>query len=246
MDVSNTIFPSTGARRLDMPDAGATDPRWRGIYRAGAVAALATAGIIMVAIVAHIAWPPPSWSPGAADDWFALFQSNTLHALVGLDLLFMAVYALLIPIYLALYLALRSESESAMALALALGLVAIAIYFASNPAFEMLSLSQGYAAATTDVQRAMFLAAGEAVLAAFQGTAFKASYLIASVAGIIVAAVILRSKVLSRPTGYARLAASVLGLGLFVPVIGIPLALFSVLFEWIWYILLGRGLLRLG
>ena len=132
-----------------------------------------------------------------------------------------------------------------MLLAVGLGFVAIAVYFSSNPAFEMLSLSQGYATAA-DAQRAMFLAAGEASLASFQGTAFKVSYLIASVAGMIIGTVILRSRILSRPTGYARLLASLLGLGLFLPVIGMPLALFSVLFEWVWYLLLARGLFQLG
>jgi hypothetical protein len=245
MDATHVAFPPGGSPRLDGLDAEAAEPTWKGLYRTGGAAALATAAITTVGIAAHIIWPPPSWSPGAAVDWFALFQGNALRALVGLDLLFMAVYALLVPIYLALYVALRRGAESAMALAAALGFVAIAVYFASNPAFEMLSLSQGYAAATTYAQQAMFLAAGEAALAGFQGTAFKVSYLLASTAGVTIAAVILRSKILSRPTGYARLAASVLGLGLFVPVIGIPLALFSVLFEWAWYILLGRDLLRL-
>jgi hypothetical protein len=238
---------STGAEVVNRPPgAEATNPRWKDLYLVGGAAALATAAITTIAIVAHIVWPPPPWSAGAAIDWFTLFQSNALRALVGLDLLFMAVYALLIPIYLALYVALRHASESAMALAGALGFVAIAVYFASNPAFEMLSLSEGYAAATRDAQRVMFLAAGEAALAGFQGTAFKVSYLLASTAGVIIGAVIVRGGILSKPTGYARLAASVLGLGLFVPVIGMPLALFSVLFEWIWYLLLGRGLLQLG
>ena len=75
----------------------------------------------------------------------------------------MAVYVLLIPVYLALYVPLRRASESAIVLAAALGSIAIAVYFASNPAVEMLALSESYAAATTDAQRAAFLAAGEAI-----------------------------------------------------------------------------------
>jgi hypothetical protein len=191
-----------------------------------------------------IVWPPPL--EGTAQDWFTLFHANALLGLLGLDLLFMVVYALLIPIYLALYVSLRRVSESAMTLATAVGFVAIAVYFASNPAFEMLSLSEGYAAATSEAQKAMFLAAGEAVLVSFKGTAFKVSYLLATVAGVMISVLILRSNTFSKWTGYARFLASVLGLGLFVPVIGVPLALFSVVFEWIWYMLLARELFNLG
>ena len=71
-------------------------------------------------------------------------------------------------------------------------------------------------------------------------------YVLASLAGIMFALVILRSDVFSRKAGYVRLLASVLGLGLFLPVVGMFLGLFSVLFEWAWYALIGRGLLRLA
>lgn len=236
--------PSPGYQRTGEAPLETAESRWRGLYRVGGAAALITSVITPISVAIFVAWPPPL--EGSAIDWFTLFQRNELLGLLGLDLLFMAVYALLIPIYLALYVALRRSSESAMALAAGLGFVAIAVYFSSNPAFEMLSLSQGYAAATTDAQRALFLAAGEAVLASFQGTAFKVSYLIASAAGAIIGAVILRGNILSKVTGYARLLASVLGLGLFVPTIGVPLALSSVVFEWIWYMLLARGLFRLA
>ncbi len=45
----------------------------------------------------------------------------------------------------------------------------------ARPPFEVLYLSQGYAAAATDARRGMFLAAGEAMLATFIGTAFHLS-----------------------------------------------------------------------
>jgi hypothetical protein len=54
---------------------------------------------------------------------------------------------------------------ASIALAATFGFVGIAVYFASNQAFSMLSLSDQYAAATTDAQRSMLLSAGEALLA---------------------------------------------------------------------------------
>jgi hypothetical protein len=79
-------------------------------------------------------------------------------------------------IVLALYVALRRISESFMAVATALYFVAIAVYFVSNTVFETLSLSDKYAAATTDAQRAVYLAVGQAMLATFEGTAFHVRY----------------------------------------------------------------------
>jgi hypothetical protein len=47
--------------------------------------------------------------------------------------------------FLALYAALRRANKSYMAIAMTLGFVGIAVYFASNTAFSMLSLSDQYA-----------------------------------------------------------------------------------------------------
>jgi len=138
---------------------------WEPLYRVGGAAALITAVLIPLQIIVFIAWPPPL--EGSVIDWFRLFQDNWLLGLLSFDLLLIVDYVLLVPIVLALYVALRQISASLMAVATALYFVAIAAYFASNTAFEMLSLSEGYAAATTESQRAMYLAAGQAMLATF-------------------------------------------------------------------------------
>src|SRR3712207_1578978 len=140
---------------------------------------LITAVLIPLQIIVFIAWPPPL--EGSVTDWFRLFQDNWLLGLLSLDLLLLVDYVLLVPIVLALYVALRQISASLMAVATALYFVAIAAYFASNTAFEMLSLSDQYAAATTDAQRAMYRVAGQTMLATFEGTAFQVSYVLASV-----------------------------------------------------------------
>jgi hypothetical protein len=146
----------------------------------------------------------------------------------------------------ALYVALRRASESLMAVATALYFVAIAAYFASNTAFEMLSLSDQYAAATTYSQRSVYLAAGQAMLATFEGTAFQVSYVLASVAGIMIGAVMLRSDIFGRVAAYALIVGDVIGLGLYVPTIGIFLSVISVPVLWVWYVLIARRLIQLG
>ena len=220
------------------------DTDWKPLYRAGGIAALITAVLIPLQIIVFIVWPPPL--EGTASEWFTLFQENWLRGLLSLDLLLIVDYVLLVPIVLTLYVALRRASESLMAVATALYFVAIAAYFASNTAFEMLSLSDQYAAATTDTQRAMYLAAGQAMLATFEGTAFQVSYVLASVAGIIIGAVMLRSEIFSRLAAYALILGDVIGLGLYIPTIGIVLSVISVPVLWVWYVLIARRLIQLG
>jgi Domain of unknown function (DUF4386) len=220
------------------------DTNWRPLYRVGGLAALITAVLIPAQIIVFIVWPPPF--EGTASEWFTLFQDNWLLGLLSLDLLLIIDYVLLVPIVLALYVALRRASESLMAVATALYFVAIAAYFASNTAFEMLSLSEGYAAATTESQRTMYLAAGQTMLATFEGTAFQVSYVLASFAGIIIGAVMLRSDIFSRVAAYALILGDVIGLGLYVPTIGIYLSVISVPVLWVWYVLTARRLIQLG
>ena len=222
------------------------DPRWKGLYRVAGLGALLTGLLIPLQIVAFIAWPPPI--EGTVADWFDLFQRSPVIGLVSFDLAILLEEVLLIPIVLALYLLLRQESESLMAIAAGLWLVSIALFIASNTGFEMLALSQGYADAATDAQRSDYLAAGQAMLASYmeQGSAFLIGYLLASLAGVLAGIAMLRNSVFSRWAAYAVIGGNLLGLGLFVPTVGVPLAIGSVFVLIAWYLLIGWRLLRLA
>lgn len=147
---------------------------------------------------------------------------------------------------LALYAALRQANPSLMSIYLALGLIGTVAFVASRPAFEMLTLSNAYAAATTDAQRAAYLAAGQASLAVFDGTAFWVSYILGSVGGIVISVVILQGAVFSRTTAYLRFASSVLDFGLFVPTIGVFIALLSAFCLVGFNLLVARRLMQIG
>lgn len=216
--------------------------RWRGLYRIGAVAAAIMVVHIPITIVLFIANPPPQ----TVIEFFALFQSNKLLGLLGMDLLYLLVNVLAIPTCLAFYVALRRVNESVMLVATALGLIAGVALFAARPAFEMLSLSDQYAAATTDAQRAVFLAAGEAMLAIFHGTAFQFHYVFGSISLLMTAVVMLRSDIFSKATAYVGIVSSVTGLGLYVPKIGVAISILSVVGLWIWYILIARRFFQLA
>jgi hypothetical protein len=178
--------------------------------------------------------------------WFTLFESNKLLGLLSFELLFVFYGVLSIPVTIALYIALRRTDPSLTAIYLALGLVGTTALFAARPAFEMLSLSNRYAAATTETQRVLFLAGGETLLAVFKGTAFQVSYFLGSITGLIVSVVMLKSDIFSKGIAYLRIASSIFDFGILIPVIGTYISIFSVLFLLIWNILIARRLFQLG
>jgi Domain of unknown function (DUF4386) len=105
---------------------------------------------------------------------------------------------------------LRRANESLMGIALILQLVATATYLSSAASFEMLSLSNQYVSAPTEVERSISLAAGQAMLVTWQGTAYDVSYVLSALAILIVSAVMLRSPLFSKVTGYAGLSTGIL------------------------------------
>ena len=198
----------------------------------------------------------PTEPPGTVLDWFALLQNNRLIGLTLLNFFDMVNYALVGLMFLALCVALRRASQSGMAIAATLSFVGIAVYFASNQALAMLSLSHQYAAATTDAQRGLLLAAGQATLAihnsaSYLGTGIYLSFLLVSVAGLIISVVMLRSNLFSKVTAIMGILANVFGLGYYLilvfapPLVFIPISI-SALFLLTWYLLIGLRLWTLG
>ena len=217
---------------------------WTALYKLAGVSALLQVAIVIVQLVVFISAPPPL--QGTALEWFKLFQKNPIIGLIDFEFL-MVIYVLLcIPIALALYIILRPVNPSWTAVYLSLTLLGLMCFIAARPAFEMLYLSQAYAAAQTDTQRAILLAAGEAKVAAFHGTAFYINYILGSLTGLIISLVMLQSAIFSRKTAYVRIASSVCDFGLFLPVVGMFISILSVLFLVIWNIMIARRLFQLA
>lgn len=211
------------------------------LYGAGGAAALLCLVFLPIQVLVFILHPLPETTSG----WFDLFQQSRLIGLLDLDLLLMVDQSLTILIYLALFFALKRTEASFMVAGLAFGLVSAILFIASNPAFSMLSLSDQYAAASS-AEKDVLLAAGSAAMAAWQGSAFHASYILGSLAPILISAIMLRSSLFKRWTAYLGILSNALALGLYVPRIGVFISVFSVLFLWGWYALLASDLLHLG
>ncbi|MBN1120057.1 MAG: DUF4386 family protein [Anaerolineae bacterium] len=178
------------------------DSAWKVLYRIGGVAALIAAFGFRRNIGAEVSLASAQMPPATAGGWFDLLQSRRFIGLAYLNLFDLVNYALLGLLFIALYVALRQINRSATLIALCSGLMGVAVYFASNQVFAILSLSNQYAAAA-EADRAAFLAAGEALLAVGnQGAGVYLGLFLVTFAALMFSVVMLRGGVFSRLTAY--------------------------------------------
>lgn len=245
-------------------NAETSESDWKSLCRVGGVAALIAGVIFRRNIAAEIGLFSKQEPPVTVSNWFALLQNNRILGLSYLNTFDIINYALVGLMFLALYVVLRRVNKSYMAIATTLGFFGITVYFASNTAFSMLALSDQYAAATTDTQRTMLLAAGEAMLVinrfsspgAHPGTGGYVSLFLIAVAGMITSVVMLRSDAFNRATAYVGILASAFDLSYciafaFMPTVDSELlaVIFmpaAGLFLMIWHIMIGWRLYQLG
>jgi len=221
------------------------DPRWRDLYRLGGIAYIVLAFSTVFAIVAFFIWPyEPGFVPTA--DVFATLQADKLRGLMSLDLLFILGTLISVLPVLALYAALKQVNASYALVALALGLIAIVALIPARPIAELVTLSDRYANATTDAARNQYLAAGEALLTLFNGTAWIVNIVLASVSGLISCLLMLRSNIFSRATAYFGIALSIMIFLFFIPVVGMFLLLLSTAGGVVFQIVVGLRLVRLA
>ncbi len=221
------------------------DPHWRELYRMGAIACILLAAAIPVAIIIYFIWP---YTPGftSLENIFVILHRDKLAGLMSLDLSVLILEPIMILQVLALYAALKQVNESYSLLALILGLMGILLWLAARPLVEMVYLSDQYAAATTDLARTQFLAAGEAFHALFNGTSWMLSQFLIAISGLISDLLMLRSNFFSKWTAYTGLVLATTGFAFWIPVIGIPLALVGTLGGTVWLVLMARDFLRMG
>lgn len=249
--------------QIASPDPGVEtiDFTWTGLYRIGGVAALICAVMYLITLAvyvpANLANPPPE----TVLDWFLVFEDSRITGLFFLGLGDIIIMILWGPMSLALYAVLRQTDRIWSLIAAPLVFVGMAVYLATNTAFSMLSLSQEYAVAATEAEKSILLAAGQAMLAVSRGTGLYTGMALAWLAGLILSAVMLRSKVFTKVTAWV----GILGLGLLVTgtpfgghytATGTPTAVQSAmvavqyvgggLLSLAWYILVGLRLLKIG
>ncbi len=232
-----------------MTDTRAKDAAWKSLYRVGAVAPLIALAFYVIQIVAIILGGP---YPTGITDWLSLFQRSKVLGLLYLNALDVFSIAILGLMFLALYVALRQTNESYMAIAAFFALLGIAVFVASRAdvVSASLSLSDQYAAAT-EAHRAQILVAWRATAAPVCATIQTTGFLFTAAAGLIISAVMLRSKVFGKATAYVGILAGAVTFADYACIVVAP-AVANILMPvagllWlVWWVLVSRGLFRLG
>jgi len=224
---------------------------WRSLYKLGAFTALILIVLppaeIVIGLLAGA--QRASASTVTVVDWFSLFHDNWFLGLRNLGLLNLVGAALLVPTILAVYSALRRSNEAFGALGAMVFFMGIAVYIAGSRALPMLSLSRQYAAATTDAQRSLLTAAGQAMLAEGQS---RSGVLLIEFACLLISTVMLRGRVFSKATACAGMLGNALLMVVeiaFIPVSsspGIVVAACGGLSIMTWYLLVARSLFQLA
>lgn len=225
---------------------------YKSLYRLGGAAAWIAALLTLSEVIVFAFYPQPV----SIADWFRLFQSHRLLGLLDFWALEVLLYAMFTIVFLALYHVLKKEDAGLMAIALSFALLGIGVFFATNNPFAMLSLSDQYAAATTDAQKAALLAAGQAVLTNTSQRAiggFNMGLFLVSIAGLMISTFMFRNPSFSRTTAYVGILANVLSLADYLRqaltssvVIALLVILPNALLLVLWYVLVGRRLHQLG
>ncbi len=233
-----------------------TDPaEWRTLYHAGAVAPLIALFFYLIEFsILFVGEPYPTTIEG----WYALVQRSKLLSLWYLNVLDILSFALLGIMFLALYVALRRVRPSWMLVALYFALLGVAVFIVPRVLhLSLLPLSDLHAAAATDAQKTIYLAAGEALSQVSTATPQTLGFLFMAGAGLIISIVILRSQsfgksvALSKAVGCVGIAGFVAALAnfsgrLLVPTIAEILMPINGLLWFAWWILVSVNLFELA
>jgi hypothetical protein len=203
------------------------------LYRVAQFLALTMLILIPLQIVIYVIAPPPDTVKG----FFELYHQNPFLGLLSLDFLYLFNNMIIVIIYLALFVLLYQEKPVTVLLALILGLIGIACYYPSNPAFEMLTLSNQYFQALPEQQN-IYLAAGESLMAGYTGTTFDTYYVLSTICLLLFAYALIKSHKFKKSVGLWGLAS---GFFMIVPssagILGMIFSLLS-LIPWVVFVAL--------
>lgn len=233
-----------------MTNAENNEVSWKSLYKVGCMAAiimlvytLVTMGILILL----------GGQPASAQDGFDMLRENRLVGLLRLDILTIFAMPMYYLLFLALYAALKKTHRAYVVIATLLGCAGITLFLATPSVFSWLTLSDKFAIATSEEQKNLLLAAGEAILASdmWHSSSAVMGGLLLQISTLLVSVVMLWNKAFSKATAYIGIGMHGLDLvhiliGLFAPSVGAILLWIAGPFYLIWFPLLARDFFRLA
>jgi len=241
--------PDKKTERSNAATASA-EVNWKGLFATGAISAFV---IVLMYLAELIVVLLKGFPPTTVEGWFSVLQSNRSIGLMRTFALDIIAIGLKAPLYLALYFLLRQVRQAypSLILAVVLAFIGMAVYFATNTSFSMLSLSDQLSMATNDAQRSQILAAGQALFSIYNGTGPFVAFAFFAIAGILLSIVMLESGIFGKTVAIIGIIGNALELGLpseiesstFLKIDPVLIAIGGVLII-IWNIFIGLKLLQ--
>jgi len=227
-----------------------TSSNIKGLYAIGGSAAiLQLLTTLTYSALLEILGPKPT----SAAEYFKIYQGSPLEAFLRGDFLLLVLIGLYLWTFPAVYIALRRLSPAYVALATLFTIMAVAGTFATESSFSLLYLGERYVNSASDAMRTQLLAAGEGVIASdmWNSSAGYMDGILLQGAGVMVSAIMLRSRDFSKVTAYSGLLGNGLDLiqhiiHLFAPAVSAGITLLMGLFYLVWYPMLARDLFKLA
>lgn len=191
----------------------ANDKQWKGIYIfGGATALIVIMGTILDIIIGTRLGGDLSGIPNTAIGRFAQFHDNWLLGLYNFDMLNLCTTILMIPTYFALWAAHRKVNIAQTTLAMITYYIGAMVFITNNVALTMLELSNKYATSTTEAQKTLLAAAGEAMIArgAHGSLGVFLGFLLLSIGSIVMSLAMLKGEIFGKPTAYVGIIGSTL------------------------------------
>ena len=227
----------------------AIDPEGKWLYRVGGIAAIIFSLAYFVIMALYV---PMGGKPSGAESWLTSTAGNTTAwwAILGLSVL---TDFLLVPVALALYLALKGIDRNVMLVATAfVGLfVVLDLALTWINIASLITLSGSYVAAANDAQRAVFVTAAiYPSTVADSNLVFVYNTLTLSV-GILMTGLVMLKGIFDKMTAYVGIATGILGTvsvasSFFADSLSSVTIILASVLTTVWILLVGYRLYRLG
>jgi hypothetical protein len=211
---------------------------WNSLYKIGFISTLMTVLTIILSIISFFIWPL------FPKDIFTVIQQNRIAGIMSLDILYLISVLFTLPIILVFYVTFSTINKSLSLILLVLGFLSIVLLINARPILEILSLSDKYAASTTEAEKLQYLAAGKATLELFNGTAYNVHLLFGNTSFLISSFLMIRSKVFSKRTAIIGIITNLVAFGMLIPFVGPFVGLVFLIGFIPWLILIAFNLLK--
>lgn len=220
------------------------------VYRLGAIASIILLAYCLATmfIFGIIGTPPKT-----IEECFSMLHANKLTGLLRLDILTVFIMPFYYLLFYSIYQAMKRVDHELLKISIILIFIGLTLFLSAPSVFSYLNLSEKYAAATTDIQRNQFLAAGEAIFATdiWHGTSAIIGGLMMQAGALMISFLMLRNNTFGKLIAYTGIFMYALDLmhiltGFFMPTLSSILMVIAGIFYLLWFPLIAIRLIRLG